>query len=169
MDFQVLALNVDEFSPLFGQDHETLSKQGVHRIVADNDAGFPCRVSLQDAKAGESVLLMNYEHQSMPSPFRSSHAIYVREGSVPAKPEKSEVPKMLRHRFLSVRAFDVAGMIIDADVVDGVELESLIERMFANESVDYLHVHNAKLGCYLALVERASPSGRKRALIPHCS
>jgi len=69
----------------------------------------------------------------------------------------------------AVRAFDVAGMIIDADVIDGEDLESLIERMFANESVDYLHVHNAKLGCYLALVERASPSGRKRALIPHCS
>lgn len=155
MDFQISALNIDDFSHLFGQDRETLSKLGVQRIVADSNTGFPCRVSLQDAKVGENLLLMNYEHQPMPTPFRSSHAIYVREGSIPARPEKNEVPEMFRHRFLSVRAFDAAGMIIDADVIDGVSLESLIERMFANESVDYLHVHNAKLGCYVALVERA--------------
>jgi hypothetical protein len=155
MDFQISALNIDDFSHLFGQDHETLSKLGVQRIVADSNTGFPCRVSLQDAKVGENLLLMNYEHQPMPTPFRSSHAIYVREGSIPARPEKNEVAEMFRHRFLSVRAFDAAGMIIDADVIDGVSLESLIERMFANESVDYLHVHNAKLGCYVALVERA--------------
>jgi hypothetical protein len=155
MDFQISALNIDDFSHLFGQDHETLSKLGVQRIVADSNTGFPCRVSLQDAEVGENLLLMNYEHQPMPTPFRSSHAIYVREGSIPARPEKNEVAEMFRHRFLSVRAFDAAGMIIDADVIDGVSLESLIERMFANESVDYLHVHNAKLGCYVALVERA--------------
>jgi hypothetical protein len=155
MDFQISALNIDDFSHLFGQDHETLSKLGVQRIVADSNTGFPCRVSLQDAEVGENLLLMNYEHQPMPTPFRSSHAIYVREGSIPARPEKNEVAEMFRHRFLSVRAFDAAGMIIDADVIDGVSLEPLIERMFANESVDYLHVHNAKLGCYVALVERA--------------
>lgn len=155
MNFQVSALNIDKFSHLFGQDRETLSKQGVQRIIADSDTGFPCRVSLRDAKAGENVLLMNYEHQPMPTPFRSSHAIYVREGSTQASPEKNEVPKMFRQRFLSVRAFNTAGMIIDADVIDGENLESLVERMFASKSVDYLHVHNAKLGCYVALVERA--------------
>jgi len=154
MEFQVSALNVDEFSHLFGQDREALSKQGVQRITVDSDTGFPCRVSLQDATIGENVLLMNYEHQPIPTPFRSSHAIYVREGSVKARPKKNEIPNMFRHRFLSVRAFDTAGMIIDADVVDGEKLEPLIERMFANKFVDYLHIHNAKLGCYIALVER---------------
>lgn len=155
MDFQISALDIDEFSHLFGQNRETLSKQGVHRIIVDNNPGYPCRVSLQDAKVGESVLLMNYEHQPTLTPFRSSHAIYVREAAIQAKPDKNEVPTMFRHRLLSVRAFDASGMIIDADVIDGECLESLIERMLANASVDYLHVHNAKLGCYVALVERS--------------
>lgn len=153
MDFQISPLNIDEFGHLFGLDRETLSKQGVQRIIADSDPGYPCRVSLQDAKVGEHVLLLNYEHQPMPTPFRSSHAIYVREAAIPAKPGKNKIPETLRHRFLSVRAFDAAGMIIDADVIDGERLESLIERMFTNDCVDYLHIHNAKLGCYLALVE----------------
>ena len=110
MEFQISALNIDQFSHLFGQDSETLSKQGVQRIIVDSNPGFPCRVSLQDAEVGENVLLMNYEHQPLPTPFRSSHAIYVREGANQAKPEKNQVPKMFRHRLLSVRAFDECGI-----------------------------------------------------------
>ncbi len=154
MDFQISALDIDKFSHLFGQDRESLARQGIQRRVVDNKPGFPCRVSLRDAEVGENVLLMNYVHQPMATPFRASHAIFVREWASQALPDKNEVPKMFRHRLLSVRAFDVAGMMIDADVIDGENLASLIERMLANQSADNLHIHNAKLGCYAALVER---------------
>ena len=155
MDFQISALNIEQFSHLFGQDRAILAKQGVQRIVADNSPGYPCRVSMRDAEVGENVLLLNYEHQPAPTAFRSSHAIFVRESASQAKLDRNEVPNMFRHRLLSVRAFDFSGMMIDADVIDGEHLESLIERMLANESVDYLHVHNAKLGCYVGLVKRS--------------
>ena len=154
MGFQISALNIDQFSHLFGQDRETLAKQGVQRIVVDSNPGFPCRVSLRDAEVGEKVLLMNYEHQPMPTPFRSSHAIFVRESASQAIPNRNEIPEMFRHRLLSVRAFDESAMMIDADVIDGERLESLLEHMLANKSTDILHIHNAKLGCYAARVER---------------
>jgi hypothetical protein len=154
MNFQISALNIDQFSHLFGQDREALARQGVQRIVVDNNPGYPCRVSLRDAEVGEKVLLMNYEHQPMPTPFRSSHAIFVRECASQAIPGRNEVPEMFRHRLLSVRAFDASGMMIDADVIDGERLESMIEHMLANKSADNLHIHNAKLGCYAALVKR---------------
>ena len=154
MGFQISALNIDQFSHLFGQDQEELARQGVQRVVVDSNPGFPCRVSLQDAEVGEKALLMNYEHQSSPTPYRSSHAIFIREGASQARPHRNEVPVMFRHRLLSVRAFDDAGMMIDADVTDGQRLESLIERMLENDSVSYLHIHNARPGCYAARVER---------------
>lgn len=154
MDFQFSALDIEEFTHLFGKDADSLSKMGVRRTVVDSSPGYPCRVSLQDAEVGEVVLLLNYEHQPVASPFRSSHAIYVRERATQAKPARNEVPTALRHRLLSVRAFDTDGMIVDADVIEGESLEVLIEKMLANESAEYLHVHNARLGCYLALVER---------------
>ena len=154
MDFKISALNVEKFSALFGQDNAALAKQGVHRMVVDNNPGFPCRVSLRDAEVGENVLLLNYEHQAASTPFRSSHAIFVREWAKQAAPERNEVPRMLRHRLLSVRAFDAAGMMIDADVIDGERLETLIERLLDNDSTDNLHIHNAKLGCYAARVQR---------------
>ena len=155
MGFQISALDIEQFSHLFGQDQESLAKQGVQRRVVDSSPGYPCRVSLQDAEVGENVLLMNYEHQPAATPFQSSHAIFVRESASQAMLDTNEIPKMFRHRLLSVRAFDASGMMIDADVVDGEHLESLIERMLANVSTDYLHVHNAKLGCYVGLVERS--------------
>lgn len=154
MGFQISALDVDQFNHLFGQDEEALARQGVRRVIVENDPGVPCRVSLRDVEVGEPALLMNFEHQSMPTPFRSSHAIFVKEWASTAVPGKNEVPVMFRHRLLSVRAFDSSGMMIDADVVDGEHLEPLIERLLANEAAEYLHIHNARLGCYVGLVER---------------
>lgn len=155
MGFQILALNIDQFNHLFGQDDEALAKSGVQRVVADDCPGYPCRVSLQDAAIGESLLLMNYEHQSAASPYRSSHAIYVRESASQARPDENEIPESLRRRLLSVRSFDKSGMMLEADVVDGRQVERLVDQLFDNDTVEYLHVHNAKRGCFAARIERA--------------
>ena len=154
MDFQISALSFDQFSHLFGQDEVSLGRQGIQRIIVDSNPGYPCRVSLKDAEIGEAVLLMNYEHQSLPTPYRSNHAIFVREIATQAVPDKNEVPELFRHRLLSVRAFDSSGMMIDADVIDGESIEILIQRLLKNSSANFLHIHNAKPGCYAALVER---------------
>ncbi len=155
MDFQISALDVDRFRQLFGLDQEALARVGVQRLVADTKPGFPCRISLRDAEVGENVLLMNYEHQSKPTPFQSSHAIFIREWASQATPDRNEIPEMFRHRLLSVRAFDASGVMTDADVVEGARLEALIVRMLTSSSVDCLHLHNAKPGCYTAMVKRA--------------
>ena len=160
MSFQVSALDVNQFSHLFGRDDETLGRSGVLRVVVDEDPGYPCRVSLQDAPVGESALLLNFEHQTATSPYRSSHAIFVREWAEQAWPAENEVPDFLRQRLLSVHAFDAGGMMLEAEVVDGEELEALIETMFRIELVSYLHIHNARRGCYAALVERGRSSDR---------
>ena len=154
MDFKIFALDINKFSHLFGHDRDALARQGVQRLLVDKNPGFPCRVSLRDAEVGEKVLLMNYEHQPMPTPFRSSHAIFVRESATQAMPDRNEVPEMFRHRLLSVRAFDSSGMMVNADVIDGARLETLIDCLLANKLADYLHIHNAKLGCYAARVAR---------------
>ncbi len=155
MGFQISPLRADRFRHLFGQDAKALAAQGVERHVVDAKPGYPCRVSLQDAEVGETVLLLNYEHQAAPTPYRASHAIYVREGAVQARPDRNEVPEQLRRRVLSVRAFDGAGMLVAADLADGRALEPVVERLLADAQVDYLHLHNAMQGCYAARVDRA--------------
>lgn len=155
MNFRISGLPLDAFASLFKLTDEELAERGVVRRIADRRPGFPCRVSLQDAGPGERVLLLNYEHQPAQGPYRSRHAIYVRENAIEAHPEVNEVPNVLRSRLLSVRAFDTAGFMVHADVTPGEELGPVLARMFDDAGVAYVHLHNAKPGCYAARADRA--------------
>jgi hypothetical protein len=155
MNFQVSGLPVAQFAPLFGLSDAELARRNIVRHTADKSPGFPCRVSLLDAEPGETLLLLNYEHLALASPYRSRYAIYVREFANEAHICANEIPDVLRRRLLSLRGFDKKGMLLDADVADGSEIEQLIARMFENSEVEYLHVHNAKPGCFAARIDRA--------------
>ena len=155
MNFQISGLDDGKFRHLYGQAPDVLVKHGAVRMTVDSQPGYPCRVSLADARIGETVLLLNYEHLPAPSPYRSSHALFVREGVTAATVERNRIPEVLRIRLLSVRAFDADGIMLDADVVDGRDLEPVIHRMLSAESIEFLHIHNAKRGCFLARADRA--------------
>jgi hypothetical protein len=155
MNFRISGLPLAQFAPLFSLSDEELKARNVVRRIADKKPGFPCRVSLRDAEPGESLLLLNYEHHAVATPYRSSHAIYVCEKAEQATPGVNEVPPVLSSRLLSVRAFDAAGFMTSADVVQGAELAHAIEQLFSDDRVAYLHLHNAKPGCYAARVDRA--------------
>jgi hypothetical protein len=154
MSFQISGLKFAEFAPLVGLSDVQLEALNVRRVVADRYPGFPCRVSLIDAQPGESVLLVNYEHLPVASPYRARYAIYVRENAADAHVTRDEIPPVLHGRLLSVRAFSSAGMLLDADVAEGAALVPAIERLLAPAQVAYLHLHNARPGCFAARVDR---------------
>ena len=110
---------------------------------------------MMHADIGEELLLLNYEHQPALTPYRSTHAIYVRNTAQRAFDAVNTVPDVLTSRLLAVRAFDVTHMMIDAEVCEGVEAVHMFERFLSNADTAYLHVHNARRGCYAARVERA--------------
>jgi len=154
MDFRISGLEAGEFTHLFGLSDAALARHRARRYACDGKPGFPCRVSLEDAEPGESVLLVNYEHLPVDSPYRASHAIYVRERIQPAFAAVNEVPPALRTRLLSVRALDAKGMMLDADIAEGRDLAPLVARLFANEATAYLHAHFARRGCFAARIDR---------------
>lgn len=152
MSFRISGLPVEPFQHLFALGEEELRRHGAVRRVAA-DSGYPCRISLTDAAPGDEVILVNYEHQDADTPYRSRHAVYVRRGERRFD-AVGEIPEQLRKRLLSVRAFDAEGMMVEADVIEGRQLESMIERFFADGAVAYLHLHFARPGCYAARVDR---------------
>jgi hypothetical protein len=154
--FQVVALPVEMVTSLASLTSAELEARGIRRVVADEKPGFPCRVSLEDAEPGEALWLLHHVHHDVPGPYRASGPIYVREQAVAATPAPGEVPAMLRPRLLSLRAYDAHGMLRDADVCDGTALESVVTRLFADPDVAYLHVHNARPGCFNCRIERAA-------------
>ncbi len=155
MNFRITGLSPDPFLGLYGLPEAELATRGVSRCVADSQPGYPDRVELRDAEPGATLLLLNHTHQPAASPYRSSHAIYVREGAIDRYDRIDEVPGSLRVRMLSLRAFDDRHHIIEADLVDGGVAETLIGRLLADERVAYIHAHYAKRGCYAARIDRA--------------
>ena len=155
MGFQISTVSRERFENLFGLGDEALARLGAKRYVADRKPGFPCRVSLEDAEPGERVILVPFQHQHGQSPYRASGPIFVREAAADAAVAPNVVPALLRTRLLSVRAYDAADLLVDADVVEGRDLEAAIERSFGDSRVAYLHVHFARPGCYACRIDRA--------------
>jgi len=154
MAFRIQGLSPEPFLPLFSMSDQELAAYGAVRRIADEKPGFPCRISLTDAEPGQEVVLVHFEHHAVASPFRASHAIYVRDGET-TYDAVDRVPEQLRLRLLSVRAFDRAGMLVGAEVVEGAKLERVVAQLLDDERAGYLHVHYAKPGCYAARIERA--------------
>lgn len=153
--FRLVALEAGDFAPLFERSDAELAAAGMRRVVVDDKPGYPCRVSLADAEVGETVILTPFTHHEVDSPYRASGPIYVRQGASTARPGVGEIPVMLRHRLLSLRAYDSMAMMVGVDVAQGGELEASIGRLFADPQVRYLHIHNAGPGCYDCCVVRA--------------
>jgi len=154
--FQISGLQRHEFEEFFQLDDDGLAARGAKRYVADKAPGFPCRVSLEDAEPGERVLLIPYSHQPAQSPYRAHGPIFVRELAQTASLPPNTVPALLRSRMMSVRAYDARHLMIDAEVVDGRELERSLTRVLGNERVQYVHLHYAAPGCYACRVDRDS-------------
>ena len=155
MNFRITGLDAKPFEHLFGLSDEALTKHNAKRYVAESKPGFPCRVTLEDAEPGETLLLVPHAHQTSQTAYASKGPIFVRERTPARAEHRNEIPDQLKVRLISLRAYDNAGMMVDADVVDGKELQPLIERFLANRDVSYLHAHFARRGCYAALIERA--------------
>jgi hypothetical protein len=154
MSFRITGLPAENFADLFELSDDELSIRGAVRQTADRRTpGYPCRVSLTASQPGDELLLVNYEPHPVASPYRMRFAIYVRKGEQ-TYDAIDRVPEQLRLRTLAVRAFDANAMLVGWELVDGRELETAIERLFANPGAAYLHIHFAAPGCFAARVDR---------------
>ena len=153
MSYRITGLDPAPFRNLHFLADDILAKKGVRRVRIESKHAAPCRISLDDAEIGEAVLLLNFDHQPANTPYRQQGPIFVRESE--ARFDRLDaIPPALSRRTLSLRGFDGEDMMIEADLVEGVEAPALIARFFANPEVAYIHAHYARRGCYAALIER---------------
>ncbi len=157
MPFVIRGLSPEPFRPLFALDAATMAARNIRRVIADAGHGFPCRVTLEDAWQGETLLLLPFLHHDVAGPFRASGPIYVRERAMqqPAAELRDARTPFFTRRLLSLRAYDAEGMMRQADVVDGADAHAHLQRMLDAPGVARLHVHSARPGCYLCRVDPA--------------
>lgn len=153
-NFQIRSLAPTEFTELFQLDSEQLTRIGALRMTVNKPGKFPCRISLEDAQPGEEVILLNYQHHQTHSPYRASGPIFIRPDGKEAELDVNEIPRFLAHRYLSLRSYNKDGMMNEAFTSEGKGLALAIQNAFANADTAYIHIHNARHGCYLCAVRR---------------
>ena len=72
MTYQIKGLDPAPFAHLFNLDDDELAAIGAVRVTATADIGFPCRVTLEDAKAGDTLVLLNHVSHDVETPYRSA-------------------------------------------------------------------------------------------------
>lgn len=154
--FQLSGLHHDAFEPLFALPDAQLLSLGAVRRFATEASGFPCRVSLQDAEVGDEVLLLPYQHQPAASPYRASGPIFVRRGVRQLTLPPGVVPPYVSKRLISLRAYDIDDMMIDASVCEGAHVAEQLDQLFYKCAVAYVHLHNAKRRCFSCLASRVA-------------
>lgn len=154
MAFRITGLPLESFRALLGAEADIVAAAGACRVIAESDTGYPCRITLEDARAGESLLLLPYVHHAVAGPYRASGPIYVRERAAVQASFRDLLPPVLQHRLLSVRGYDEDGWMQVAQVTQGEAVTAAIHAMLDDPRLAYLHIHNAGPGCYSCRVDR---------------
>lgn len=154
MTYRIQGLGRETFAPLFALSSGELAARNIRRVRAGAGRGFPCRIGLEDAAEGDSLLLLNFVSHDVPTPFRTAYAIYIREDAGEPPCYEDIVPPMLDSRTLGLRAFDAEGMLRSAVLAMPGEADRAIRGLFDRPGIASIHAHNAAYGCFLARVER---------------
>jgi len=153
MTYRIAGLDPTPFAPLFAMSDAELAAQPARRVIAVADHGFPCRVSLEDARQGEELILLHHVSHPVDTPFRSAYAIFVRRGA--ARAEYIDTPPpVFGPRILSLRAVAAGGMVIAARLAQPGEADAAIRDLFAAPEADYILAFNAVAGCFSARIDR---------------
>ncbi len=153
MTYAIRGLDPAPFAPLFAMTVAELAANRATRVTAVADRGFPCRVSLEDARKGDELILLHHTSHAVDTPYRSAYAIFVRKDAEPASFVDC-LPPVFEGRPLGLRGFDADGVLCDARLALPGEAEAKIIELLANPAIAYIDAHNAAHGCFAARVER---------------
>lgn len=154
MTYRIAGLPRAEFMPFFAMSDAELTAHNAVRVTASGP-GFPCRVSLRDAEAGEPLILINHTSHDVATPYRSTYAIYVRVDAAEIAPLIDATPPAFEGRPLGLRGFDADGMLRNAALALPGQADTKIRDLFADDNIAYIHAHNAAHGCFSARIDRS--------------
>ena len=124
-----------------------------HVSVAGPNGYGPCRACLRTFRPGEQRILFTYE------PFAGTDAdplpgpVFIHQETCELTHE-SVFPTELRRLPLMLEAYGAERRQLARQLVGDETAEVVIERLFADDAVRYLHIRNFEAGCFIAAIER---------------
>ena len=155
MTYRIQGLSPEPFASLFSMTDAELAGRRALRVTATADRGFPCRVSLEDARAGESLILVHHVSHHVETPYRSAYAIYVRETARLPADYIDAVPPVFEGRPMALRGFGDDGLLKAARLALPGQADAEIRQLFEMDEIATIHAHNAAHGCFAARIDRA--------------
>jgi hypothetical protein len=133
----------------------TRSGAADHAVISvDSPTGYPCRHCLRFAQLGERVILFPYAGIPPGHPYSESGPIFVHAEACERYAATCEFPADLRKGRV-MRAYNSKFDMIDAEIVDGSEPQTVIEKLFQNPETAFVDARSVTRGCYTFRIQRA--------------
>jgi hypothetical protein len=114
----------------------------------------PCRVCLRTFEVGkEERILFTYQPFREPDSLPAPGPIFIHADAC-RQYDGAELPQDFRSLPLVFEGYATGGSLVAQERVKEQLPEAVLERMFAQSSIDYVHVRNGEAGCFMARVER---------------
>jgi hypothetical protein len=121
--------------------------------------GEPLRCCLKIAKPGERMLLIAYRPFNKPSAYAETGPVFVHAESCKGYAHPGLYPDEFRGRQQVFRCYDIDGNILGGHLAEPIEdVEAVVEELFANPTVEYIHTRNVVFGCYMLELRRLPSS-----------
>ena len=115
----------------------------------------PCRHCLRTFRIGEeSRTLFTYDPFHGVETFPLPGPVFIHANECERYPEDGPFPEDLRAHALTFDAYTHGRRLVAEQHVSDGEWKAAIERLFAREDVDYIHVRDTEAGCYDFRIER---------------
>jgi Protein of unknown function (DUF1203) len=123
-------------------------------VVADSPGGYPCRHCLRWAQPGERVVL--FPDASIPPgyPYSEAGPIFVHVEKCEGYSATGEYPDDFRNG-RAFRAYDANYNMIDAEVANRHDPETVIEKLFQNPKTEFVDARSVTRGCFTFRILRA--------------
>ena len=151
MSFRITAIPADELARIraAGQDI-----QGNPFTSREAGGGEPLRCCLRPARTGERIALISYRPTGTAGAYAETGPVFVHAQPCEGYPTDGGWPPGFRDRQQVLRAYDAAGRIADAILVEGTEAEAGIAKLLADPEHVVVHSRNVLYGCYMFAVSR---------------
>jgi uncharacterized protein DUF1203 len=122
-------------------------------LTVDSPESSPCRHCLRWAQPGERVVLFPYAAIPSGQPYSETGPIFVHADECQRYSAPNEYPADFRTGRV-FRAYDSNCNIIDAQLGNRSEPESVIQNLFRNPETAFVDVRSATRGCFTFRVQR---------------
>jgi Protein of unknown function (DUF1203) len=126
-------------------------------VIVDEQGGSPLRCCLRPAPPGDRLVLIAYQPFSRPGPYAEVGPVFVHAERCGGYTAPSQYPAGYRDwPTLIFRPYHVDGRMAYAEIamVDGPQAEQVIDRIFADPTIEMIHSRNVYAGCYMFAIHR---------------